>query len=104
MLEQREQQEPDFLDELIAESEVRSPGFAAKVEDALHRRVMGRALAKQRAAASMSQAEVARRMNTSQPAVSRLEAGADVRISTLTRYLDAIGIPANWPERLVPIS
>ena len=30
-------------------------------------------------------------MNASQPAVATLEAGADMRISTLARYLTAIG-------------
>lgn len=90
----------DFLDEVIAESEAASPGFAAKVDDALHRRVQGRALAERRAALGLTQTEVARRMGTSQPAVSRLEAGGDVRISTLTRYLDVVGIPADWPERV----
>ena len=89
--------EPDFLDELIAESDAMSPGFAAKVDDALHRRVQGRALAGRRTALGLTQAEVARRMGTSQPAVSRLELGGDVRISTLTRYLSVVGIPANWP-------
>jgi predicted transcriptional regulator len=91
----------DFLDALVAESEARSPGFAKKVDDAYHRRVMGRALAARRQALGLSQTEVARRVRTSQPAVSRLEAGGDVRISTLTRYLDVVGIPADWPERVV---
>lgn len=94
-----EHQEPDFIDELIAEGEARNPGFSAMVDDALDRRVMGRALAERRAALGLSQAEVARRMHTSQPAVSRLESGGDVRVSTLTRYLSVVGIPANWPAR-----
>jgi hypothetical protein len=34
--------EPDALDELIEEGERRSPGFAARVEEALVRRVMAR--------------------------------------------------------------
>lgn len=92
--------DPDFLDDLIAESEARNPGFAAKVDDAVHRRVQGRALADRRAALGLTQYEVARRMRTSQPAVSRLEAGGDVRISTLTRYLEVIGIPADWPDHM----
>ena len=92
--------EPDFLDEVIAESEKESPGFADEVDDALRRRVMGRALAERRTALGLSQGEVARRMGTSQPAVSRLEAGGDVRISTLSRYLNVLGIPADWPERV----
>jgi len=93
-------EDPDFLDQLIAEGEAQSPGFAAKVDDAYHRRVMGRALSERRKALGLTQTEVARRMRTSQPAVSSLESGADVRISTLTRYLEVIGIPADWPERV----
>lgn len=92
---------PDFVDEMIAKREARSPGFAAKVDDAYHRRVMGRALSARRQALGLSQSEVARRMKTSQPAVSRLEAGGDVRISTLTRYLEVVGIPADWPEHIM---
>jgi hypothetical protein len=92
---------PDFLDELISDGEVQSPGFAAKIDDALQRRVLGRALAARRDKLGMTQAEVARRMQTSQPAVSRLEAGGDVRISTLTRYLEVIGVAADWPERVL---
>jgi transcriptional regulator with XRE-family HTH domain len=45
-----------------------------------------------RRAAGLSQAEVAERMGTSQPAVARLEAGnVDVRLSTLERYAVAVG-------------
>jgi hypothetical protein len=35
-------EKPDFLEEMIAESEWRSPGFADKVEAAYKRRVSGR--------------------------------------------------------------
>jgi predicted transcriptional regulator len=46
----------------------------------------------ERRAAGLSQAEVAGRMGTSQPAVARVEAGAvDVRLSTLQRYAEAVG-------------
>lgn len=49
-------------------------------------------LVAQRQAAGLSQAEVALRMGTSQPAVARLEAGqVDVRLSTLERYAAVIG-------------
>jgi DNA-binding transcriptional regulator YiaG len=99
-----DQDEHDFLDEVMAESEAKSPGFSARVDDAVRRRVMGRALSERRQALGLSQTEVARRMRTSQPAVSRLEAGADVRVSTLTRYLEVVGIPANWPERITSMA
>ena len=57
------------------------PGFAAIAEE----------LADARRAAGLSQTEVAARMGTSQSAVARLERGeADVRLSTLQRYADAL--------------
>jgi transcriptional regulator with XRE-family HTH domain len=49
-------------------------------------------LAEARRGAGLSQREVASRMGTSQPVVARLETGAaDVRLSTLARYADAVG-------------
>jgi transcriptional regulator with XRE-family HTH domain len=65
------------------------PGFSgvsADVHDIVER------LALRRREAGLSQTEVAARMHTSQSAVARLEAGgADVRLSTLQRYADALG-------------
>lgn len=97
------QDAPDFLDEMITRSEAQSPGFSARVDDACRRRIMGRALSERRQALGLSQADVARLIGTSQPAVSRLEGGGDVRLSTLTRYLSAIGVPADWPFALPAI-
>lgn len=49
-------------------------------------------LAEERRRLGLSQTDVAARMGTSQSAVARLEAGAaDVRLSTLQRYADAVG-------------
>jgi DNA-binding XRE family transcriptional regulator len=49
----------------------------------------------------LTQAEVARRMGTSQSAIARLEAqGADARLSTLDRYAAALGRQLQW--RLAP--
>jgi DNA-binding XRE family transcriptional regulator len=65
------------------------PGFR---ELAQRRRELLGELAAQRRAAGLSQAEVAERMGTSQPAIARLEAGeVDVRMSTVERYAAAIG-------------
>lgn len=41
--------------------------------------------------AAKSQAEVARRLETSQPAVSRMERGADMFLSTLRGYVESLG-------------
>ncbi|HZN18082.1 MAG TPA: helix-turn-helix domain-containing protein [Micromonosporaceae bacterium] len=49
-------------------------------------------LVEQRRVAGLSQADVAERMGTSQPAVARLESGGvDARLSTLERYAAAVG-------------
>ncbi|HEY1826565.1 MAG TPA: helix-turn-helix transcriptional regulator [Acidimicrobiales bacterium] len=45
----------------------------------------------------LSQAEVAARMGTSQSAVARFEAGdLDVRLSTVERYVSAVGGTLEW--------
>jgi len=65
------------------------PGFR---EMAQRRRDLLALLVAHRHASRLSQAEVAERMGTSQPAVARLEAGTvDVRLSTLERYAAAVG-------------
>jgi predicted transcriptional regulator len=65
------------------------PGFR---EMAQRRRDLLAQLVEHRQASGLSQAEVAERMGTSQPAVARLEAGSvDVRLSTLERYAAAVG-------------
>lgn len=70
------------------------PGFK---EAAARRRALSNALADQRVALGLSQTEVAARMGTSQSAVARLESGdADVRLSTLERYVAALGQQLDW--------
>ncbi|HZN73174.1 MAG TPA: helix-turn-helix domain-containing protein [Micromonosporaceae bacterium] len=65
------------------------PGFR---EMAQRRRELLAQLVAHRQASGLSQAEVAERMGTSQPAVARLEGGTvDIRLSTLERYAAAIG-------------
>jgi transcriptional regulator with XRE-family HTH domain len=67
------------------------PGFREMAESARRQKLLAELVAERRAA-GLSQAEVANRMGTSQPAVARVEAGAvDVRLSTLQRYAAAVG-------------
>jgi DNA-binding XRE family transcriptional regulator len=67
------------------------PGFREMAEAARRQELLAELIAERRAA-GLSQAEVADRMGTSQPAVARVEAGAvDVRLSTLQRYAEAVG-------------
>ena len=44
-----------------------------------------------RTVAGLTQAELARRMNTTQSVVSRIESGSNISIETLTRYAEACG-------------
>jgi predicted transcriptional regulator len=70
------------------------PGFK---EAAARRRALSSTLAEERVALGLSQTEVAARMGTSQSAVARLESGdADVRLSTLERYVAALGQQLDW--------
>ncbi len=65
------------------------PGF---LELAQRRQELLAELVAERRRTGLSQAELASRMGTSQPAVARLEAGGvDVRLSTLERYAAAVG-------------
>jgi transcriptional regulator with XRE-family HTH domain len=67
------------------------PGFREMAQSARRQELLAELVAERRAA-GLSQAEVAERMGTSQPAVARVEAGVvDVRLSTLQRYASAVG-------------
>ena len=81
----------DFLAEVVAERTARNPEFPGLVADAEARRVFARKLAKIREKSALSQTVVAARMGTAASVVSKLEAGGDVKISTLQRYFSAIG-------------
>jgi len=81
----------DFLNEIIEERTVRNPRFPDLVAEAERRRALARKLAEQRQARGLSQTVVAARMRTAASVVSKLEAGADVKLSTLQRYCAAIG-------------
>jgi predicted transcriptional regulator len=70
------------------------PGFD---ELADRRRHVVAELTHERQRLGLSQTEVAARMQTSQSAVARLEAGdGDLRLSTLQRYAAAIGQDLQW--------
>jgi hypothetical protein len=81
----------DFLDEVIATRSKKNPRFPDLVAEAERRRALARDLAARRASAGLSQTLVAARMGTAASVVSKLEGGADVKLSTLQRYCDAIG-------------
>lgn len=70
------------------------PGFK---EASARRRALADTLVARRTEIGLSQTEVAARMGTSQSAVARLESGdADIRLSTLERYVAAVGARLDW--------
>jgi transcriptional regulator with XRE-family HTH domain len=82
---------------VIVSARRHDPVFPGFKEAAARRRALAGALAEERVALGLSQTEVAARMGTSQSAVARLESGdADVRLSTLERYADALGQKLEW--------
>jgi len=81
----------DFLAEIIDERTVRNPKFPFLVAEAGERRRFARCLAALREKKALSQTVVAARMGTSASVVSKLEAGGDVKLSTIQRYCAAIG-------------
>jgi ribosome-binding protein aMBF1 (putative translation factor) len=83
----------DFLDEIVAARTARNPRFPKMVDEAEFRRKAARRLAAQREKLGLSQTVVAAMMGTSASVVSKLETGADVKVSTLIRYCQAVGQP-----------
>lgn len=81
----------DFLREIVDERTRHNPEFPALVAEAEERRKFARKLATLREKKALSQTVVAARMGTSASVVSKLEAGGDVKMSTLQRYCSAIG-------------
>jgi ribosome-binding protein aMBF1 (putative translation factor) len=92
----------DDLDKYIAEREAREPGFAALVEAAEQRRAFAREMAERRKKIGLSQTQVAAKMETSPSIVSRIESGGDVRLSTLEKYLMALGFELQMQARRLP--
>jgi DNA-binding transcriptional regulator YiaG len=93
----------DFVDEIVAARTKRNPQFPRLVDEAEFRRKAARELAAQREKLGLSQTVVAALMGTSASVVSKLESGADVKISTLVRYCQAVGkswtfVPARKAE------
>lgn len=88
----------DFLDEVIASRSKKNPRFPDLVAEAERRRALARELAARRTSAGLSQTLVAARMGTAASVVSKLEGGADVKLSTLQRYCGAIG--QSFPPRV----
>lgn len=83
----------DLVDELVAARTASNPDFPRLVEEAEFRRKTARQLAAQRQKLKLSQTMVAAMMGTSASVVSKLEAGGDVKLSTVMRYCQVVGQP-----------
>ena len=76
-----------YRDELAKDS----PQFQAEVKRLKNEMMLDYSLSQLREAMSVSQKEIAQRMAVSQPAVSKIENGSDTKISTIARYVKALG-------------
>ena len=85
-----------------------SPERRAKNIEATHAMLSEMALHELRHAREMSQEELARELHVGQPAVAKLERRADMYVSNLRRYIEALGgtleITAKFPETSVAIT
>jgi ribosome-binding protein aMBF1 (putative translation factor) len=86
----------DFLDEIVGARTARNPRFPDLVAEAERRRKLARHLAKRRETRGLTQTVVAARMKSAASVVSKLESGADVKLSTLQRYCAAIDAPLSF--------
>lgn len=89
--------EPDAVEETIADYSAQDARFLTLMEEARTRKRLLRELAEMRADANLTQQDVAQRMETSQPAIARMETGGvDPRLSTVQRYAASIGKRLRW--------
>src|SRR4051794_11120254 len=82
-------------DDLLASRKRRltkNPAVVGMIHAATVRQDFGALLQKHREKLGLSQTQVAAKMNTSATVVGRVELGADVQLSTLERYLEAVGL------------
>lgn len=85
--------ETDELAEMVAERTAKNPAYPALLREAKARRAFLHGLAEERKRLNVSQTEIARRMGTSQPFISRLERGSmDPQHGTEDRYAAALGL------------
>jgi len=68
-----------------------SPARATEIRDEVSREILDADLRAMRELAGVSQTELAKRMGTLQPEISRAETREDHRLSTLRAYVTALG-------------
>ncbi len=84
------------------------PERAARVDSYKRALLRELSLGELRAARRRTQAELAKKLKTTQPGVSRLEHQADLYVSTLRSYVEALGgkleIHGVFPDARIPIA
>jgi DNA-binding XRE family transcriptional regulator len=81
------------LQELIEQRKADSPTFAALYEEEFNKLALARQVRELRERHKLSQAELAERVGTKQPAIARLESGRVVpRIDLLQKIAHALGM------------
>ena len=76
---------------VLQEQVLARPGAAERVERLKQENLVDIALHDLRRRRSLSQQELAERLQVRQPAVSKIENGDDPRLSTLRSYIEALG-------------
>src|SRR5687767_3151932 len=81
------------LDKLIEQRKTESPPFAALYEEEFNKLALARQVRELREKQKLSQAELAERAGTKQPAIARLESGRVVpRLDLLQKIAHALGM------------
>lgn len=81
----------DDLDRTIAERTKKNRDFPRLMKAARRRQRFGRLLARKRHELGISRRVLAAKMKTSATVIDRIEEGGDVQLSTLERYVAALG-------------
>ena len=77
-----------------------TPDARERVEDIKRAMQLEIALAELRELRGASQSQIAEALGTSRPNIGRIEKELDVRLSTLERYVEALGGKLEIPRRL----
>lgn len=82
------------IEKFISERKAKSPKAWAGFEQKYRKYAIGMLLAEYREQSGLSLGELAKKVKMEKSALSRLENhGEDVRLSTITKYVEAIGRP-----------
>jgi DNA-binding XRE family transcriptional regulator len=91
----------DDLDRFVERTTAEHPEFKEMFDAAITARRLIQLLADAREEAGLTQAEVGRRIGTTQSAIARFESGdSDPRLSTVARYAQVIGIDLAPPAEI----